>query len=91
LEQTIDQAKTAASPLVQQTVADARSFLNGLRSTVIKLSGTDAITADFNLDLKQKREEVVQHIEAIMASQAEAQRQAMPKQSGKAFGVKGGT
>ncbi|MEI6069569.1 MAG: LamG-like jellyroll fold domain-containing protein, partial [Methylococcaceae bacterium] len=91
LEQTIAQAKAATSPLVQQAVADAQTYLNGLRSTVLKLSGTGANTADFNLDLKQKREEVVQHIEAIMASQTKAQRQAMPKHGGKAFGVKGGT
>ena len=81
LEQTIDQAKTATSPLVQQAVADARSFLKSLRSTVLQLSGTSGITADFNLDLKQKREEVVQHIEAIMASQAEAQRQGVWSQT----------
>ncbi|MEI6269944.1 MAG: hypothetical protein WCP01_13775 [Methylococcaceae bacterium] len=88
LEQTIAQAKTATSPLIQQTVAAAQTYLNGLRSTALQLSGTGGITADFNLDLKQKREEVVQHIEAIMASQAAAQRQGKSNHRGKTFGAK---
>jgi len=77
LEQTIAQAPTATSPAVRQAVTEAQAYLNELRSTVLQLAGTGATVAGFQMDLNQKREEIIRHIETLKAeTQAEAQRQA---------------